>query len=162
MPLLNCIKCQKSFYAKPFNIKKGFGKYCSRTCHHLSMKKGKEETCSVCSKKIYKTEQSLKRSKSRKFFCNKSCQAIWRNKEYSGENHKLWKGGITLYRTILEKTGKPVACELCKESDKRVLAVHHIDENHFNNEVKNLAWLCFNCHHLVHHDMVEKQKFLHG
>ncbi len=40
------------------------------------------------------------------------------------------------------------------------MAVHHIDEDHNNNELGNLAWLCHNCHHLVHHDNVERQRFL--
>jgi predicted HNH restriction endonuclease len=38
----------------------------------------------------------------------------------------------------------------------RVLAVRHIDQNHKNNNVENLAWLCHNCHHLVHNDKVEQ------
>jgi len=51
-------------------------------------------------------------------------------------------------------------CFRCRTKDKRILAVHHIDETHLNNDIKNLAWLCHNCHYLVHNDKVEKQKFL--
>lgn len=50
-------------------------------------------------------------------------------------------------------------CTLCKTEDKRVLATHHIDRNRLNNSVNNLAWLCHNCHFLVHHDNVETQRF---
>jgi hypothetical protein len=49
---------------------------------------------------------------------------------------------------------------LCSTKDERVLAVHHIDHNRLNNKLDNLAWLCHNCHHLVHHDNVEKHRFL--
>ena len=58
------------------------------------------------------------------------------------------------------KTGRRCICKRCGLDDKRVLAVHHIDQNHFNNKPENLTWLCQNCHFLVHHDKVEKQKFL--
>jgi predicted HNH restriction endonuclease len=38
--------------------------------------------------------------------------------------------------------------------------VHHIDKDRTNNTLKNLAWLCHNCHYLVHHDKLEMQRFL--
>jgi predicted HNH restriction endonuclease len=44
-----------------------------------------------------------------------------------------------------------MVCVLCKVSDKRILAVHHKDNNRKNNKVENLVWLCHNCHILVHH-----------
>jgi predicted HNH restriction endonuclease len=55
----------------------------------------------------------------------------------------------------LERALFPKNCLLCKEKDKRVFAVHHVDGNHKNNKVSNLTWLCHNCHHLVHCDSVE-------
>jgi predicted HNH restriction endonuclease len=39
-----------------------------------------------------------------------------------------------------------------------VLAVHHVDQNRTNNKVTNLAWLCHNCHHLVHRYPIERKK----
>jgi hypothetical protein len=33
-----------------------------------------------------------------------------------------------------------------------------VDGNRKNSEVRNLEWLCHNCHYLVHHDTVEKLK----
>ncbi len=32
MPYKNCLNCEKIFYTRPSTIKKGFGKYCSKTC----------------------------------------------------------------------------------------------------------------------------------
>jgi len=43
---------------------------------------------------------------------------------------------------------------------KKVIIVHHIDKNRKNNKLSNLAWLCRNCHFLVHHHEEENLKFL--
>lgn len=32
MPYLNCLNCDTRFYTRPWTIKQGFGKYCSKTC----------------------------------------------------------------------------------------------------------------------------------
>lgn len=52
-------------------------------------------------------------------------------------------------RLILEK-GWLHVCSVCKLSDwldqKIPLELDHIDGNHFNNEEKNLRFLCPNCH----------------
>ena len=93
------------------------------------------------------------------FFCGRVCQAKWRNNEYRGEKHANWKDGHSTYRNILKSHDVPQTCVLCKTLDTRVLAVHHIDKNHGNNAVENLAWLCHNCHFLVHHDEEESKKF---
>lgn len=40
-------------------------------------------------------------------------------------------------------------CELSKWQDQMIpLELHHIDGNHFNNELENLQILCPNCHTL--------------
>ena len=38
-------------------------------------------------------------------------------------------------------------CAVCGyNEDERILEVHHIDENHSNNDIGNLCILCPNCH----------------
>ncbi len=151
MPIVSCKICGKKFYAKPSWLKRGWGKYCSNECHHKAQLKGKFVYCNTCKKKIWRKPLHLKRSKSGKFFCSKSCQTLWRNKVYSGPNHPLWKGGEHQeYRTILIRSGIEPRCKLCGHKDKRVLVVHHRDKKRNNNILKNLIWLCLNCHHLVH------------
>ena len=88
--------------------------------------------------------------RNKKYFCSKSCQTKWRNTEFVGEKHGNWKGGEFTYRDILKRNKTPEICKICFSSDSRVLAVHHIDKNHKNNNIENLVWLCHNCHHLVH------------
>ncbi|MBU6388438.1 HNH endonuclease [Patescibacteria group bacterium] len=158
MAIVACKKCGKEFYAKPSWLKIGFGKYCSADCHHASMKNGEEVPCAICGKLSYKTQKGLKGSKSGKYFCSKSCQTLWRNQLYIGPAHKNFKTGEFVYRGVIERANIPKICRLCKTIDYRVLAVHHIDKNRKNNELENLAWLCHNCHFLVHHDRSEREK----
>ncbi|MCA9355177.1 HNH endonuclease [Candidatus Kaiserbacteria bacterium] len=160
MPIKQCEKCKVDFYAKPSWLKRGWGKYCSSSCQHEASRTGKYVNCSYCNKEIYKSPKALKGSKSGKFFCGKSCQTKWRNREFSQEKHPNWKSGNHSYRSLLSRGKTPKKCKLCNSGDTRVLAVHHIDENHSNNSIENLAWLCHNCHHLVHHYSKEKERFM--
>jgi hypothetical protein len=152
MPLTRkCKRCNGLFTTKLFFIQKGQGMFCSRACSYASMRTGTSVVCAVCKKGIYKTETQLKRSSSKKYFCNKSCQTKWRNKEFSGEKHKNWAGGFSTYRDVLTRNGAVPMCSACGMQDARVLAAHHIDKNHKNNDIKNLQWLCHNCHYHAHH-----------
>lgn len=159
MPIVKCKICSKDFYAKPSWILRGHGRYCSPPCQYLGRRNGKMVSCYICSKEVYKSKKSLDHSKSKKYFCSKSCQTRWRNTEFIGPKHANWVHGKYVYKSILRRNKVPEICVLCKVKDSRVLAVHHIDHNHSNNVLKNLCWLCHNCHFLVHHDSIEKQRF---
>ena len=163
MPKVDCKICKINFYAKPSWLKKGWGKYCSQKCQREGQKTGKVVSCFICGKGTYKTGKGLKGSKSKKYFCNKSCQTIWRNTiEFIGPKHPNWTGGNSseIYRGILKRTGRKEICMLCKTKDKRILVAHHIDHNHHNNKSENLMWLCHNCHFLVHHHIQEGKKIM--
>jgi len=152
MPIVKCKICQKKFYAKPNWLKRGWGKYCSPECQHKAQLRGKFVYCEICGKKIWRMPRQLIHSKSRKFFCNKSCQTLWRNRFYSGPNHPFWKGGHhQQYRKFLLNSNMAQRCKMCGNNDRRLLVVHHKDEKRNNNKVQNLVWLCLNCHHLVHY-----------
>ena len=73
----------------------------------------------------------------------------------SGKNANNYKGET--YRSICWKNHKK-ECLICGES--RIVEVHHIDENHENNEPRNLAPLC-STHHRYWHSrykyLVEQQ-----
>lgn len=77
-----------------------------------------------------------------------------------GTRHANWKGGEHSYRELLLRSGKKPVCTLCNTIDIRILAVHHIDYDRTNNAIENLAWLCHNCHHLVHHHSDELERFM--
>lgn len=151
MPQGTCRICSKEFYVKPSHLKRGWGKYCSIECRTKSQLKGEFKDCFICSNQTWRTPRELKKSRSGKFFCNKSCQTIWRNRRYSGPKHPNWRGGLAIeYRKkLLQSKIKPI-CKACAVKDKRILIVHHKDKNHRNHNINNLIWLCLNCHYLVH------------
>jgi len=158
MPLVNCKICSKEFFAKPSNLKRGYGKYCSVSCGRRGSRSGKTVFCFICNNPVYRAPEKLARAKSKKYFCSMSCSAIWRNSTRIGKAHPNWKHGKYAYKSILRRNKILEMCSLCGTTDVRVLAVHHVDHDHSNNKLGNLAWLCHNCHHLVHHDTVERQR----
>lgn len=157
---VTCSSCHKEFSIKPSRLKDGYKKYCSRSCAHKATRTGKMVMCDTCGTEIYKSGKAINGSKSGKFFCGRSCQTKWRNTEFTEEKHANWKGGKHAYRRIMLQSDKPMVCGRCNTTDKRVLAVHHLDENRKNNSIDNLAWLCHNCHHLIHHYPGEYEKYM--
>lgn len=160
MAKARCAVCEKEFYAKPWHLRKGWSKHCSRACANIGVRRGQEVECATCGKKIYRSPKDLARSKSSKYFCNKHCQTLWRNKTFVGELHGNYKSGRAAYRSILSRTNRARTCEVCATKDARILQVHHIDRNRTNNKTSNLAWLCLNCHFLVHHYDVGRDRGL--
>lgn len=160
MPYVKCSVCNKQFYGKPSHIAKGWAKVCSRDCLYKLQKTEKIVACSQCGRDTYKNESTLRRSDSNMFFCNKSCQTIWRNKLYTKEKHANWISGKASCRSILIRENRLLVCAKCSTTDSRILAVHHRDKNRDNNSVRNLSWLCHNCHYLVHHYDNESVGFL--
>ncbi len=160
MIIHKCKICQNEFFVKPSHARMGWGIFCSKECKKFGTRVRKSVNCFVCNKVISKTNSQIEHSKSGKLFCGKSCQTKWRNTEYSGEKHLGWKGGQSIYRKVMLKSDIKTECGLCHKTDQRILAVHHIDQDHSNLDINNLAWLCHNCHFLVHHDKLEKQRFL--
>lgn len=155
-----CRVCKAVFTTKPYYLKKGQGLYCSMPCRHAFERKGKMVRCEQCGEEVYRKPRSLKLSKSQTYFCSKACQTVWRNAQFIGEKHSNWRGGMYAYRSVLTRHKIKQVCRLCKTTDTRVLAVHHIDQNRKNNAVDNLAWLCHNCHHLVHHHEGVRREFM--
>ena len=158
--IVSCKQCGSDLKTKPSHIALGFGKYCSRACSSEASRKGKNVICHVCGTTTYKQQKDLKRSKSGKLFCSKSCQTQWRNQVYVGRKHGNYKTGKSSYRSALKRSGAKQVCCRCRENDTRVLAVHHIDRNRNNNSIENLMYLCHNCHHLVHRYKNEEKKLM--
>src|SRR3989344_6821878 len=151
MPWIKCKICSKEFYAKPRHIKIGWGKYCSNKCKFKSQKNGTVVECNNCGKRLYRRPKDFLKSISGLFFCNRSCHAIWRNKNVRiGKNHPNWLTGASTYRKLLLEHTKELRCENCNFPDERALVVHHKDSNRSNNVLANLELLCRNCHHIKH------------
>ncbi len=152
MPIVKCLICLKEFYGKPYFLKIGQAKYCSQKCMRLASRTGKVVTCHSCGKEVYKTKKALRVSKSKTYFCTKSCQTKWRNSVFVGPKHANWIDGRNSYKSVMLRNKVPKICKLCKNKDSRVLAVHHLDHDRKNSNLSNLIWLCHNCHFLAHHD----------
>ncbi|KAA0206349.1 HNH endonuclease [Candidatus Uhrbacteria bacterium] len=151
MPHVYCVICKSEFYAKPRHVKRGWGKYCSRTCQYRGQHNGKHYKCTVCKTEVYRTPAAMRKSAMKKFFCGRSCLATWKNKHApKGEWHFNWKDGHGSYRGLMKRRGLAAVCHDCGLKDERVLVVHHLDENRRNNDISNLQWLCRNCHYLAH------------
>lgn len=76
-----CIVCSKEFHVKPSSLKRKWGKCCSKKCRDENQKNGKFLNCFYCGKEIYRTPSDLRReSKTKTYFCSKSCQCVWKNK----------------------------------------------------------------------------------
>jgi hypothetical protein len=98
-----------------------------------------EKVCPVCEK----TFTSQKGHKREKVTCSYSCSNTFFR---SGENNGSWKEDAS-YRTICFRYHKK-ECVICGEN--KIVAVHHYDENHNNNEPDNLIPICPTHHQYVH------------
>lgn len=155
-----CKLCGKKFLIKRSHVLYGWGIYCSMKCLHQSARTGRWLKCHCCGKDVYRTPKYINASKSKKYFCNKSCQTLWRNQEFSGQRHNNWKNGEASYRNIMKRAEIEAVCKFCGTKDDRVIVVHHKDKNRQNNVLENLVWLCRNCHYLVHNYPVGRERGL--
>ena len=152
MDSVKCETCAGKFLKKKSQILHTKHNYCSSECSQKARKKGLLKPCHICGKIVYKSRKDILRSKTQKFFCSKRCSIKWQNTFFVGDMHPNWRTGESSesYRNILRRR-KEMKCVECSMDDKRILVVHHIDKNRRNNAVKNLVWMCPNCHFLTHH-----------
>ena len=160
MSQVRCQTCKSYFYAKTSWLKNGKGKYCSIACYTKNKRTGKIINCFVCGKEAYKPLKELNKSQNRKFFCSRTCSTPWRNSLLVGKKHPNWKHGEFSYKETMKRSKISQKCLLCGSKNRKVIIVHHVDKNRKNNILGNLAWLCRNCHFLVHHYEDEGKKFL--
>ncbi len=132
-----CDNCNRIFYSRIEN------KYCSRKC--LAETRNVILVCPVCNKSFTKKLSAL-HSKSGYYFCSRKCkeiaQSVDSNFKKIRPTHYL--DGWSRYASRAKR--KQMFCDICGESNKDFLIVHHIDENRENNALENLRVLCANCH----------------
>lgn len=119
------------------NIKRLIKKYSINISHFTQVRTGKEKrTCPVC-EKVFEAWPHNK-----KVTCGYSCS----NTHFrTGVNNGQWKDSA--YRTTcFSKHEKK--CVICGED--KIVAVHHYDGNHKNNDITNLIPLCPTHHKYMH------------
>ena len=97
-----------------------------------------EKTCPVCGK----TFNTLKNFVKEKITCSHSCANTYFR---SGEDHGNWNEDT--YRTTCFAYHDK-KCIICGETN--IVAVHHYDGNHENNDPKNLIPMCPTHHQYMH------------
>tara|TARA_Y100000310_G_C20405109_1_gene679302 strand:- start:129 stop:770 length:642 start_codon:yes stop_codon:yes gene_type:complete len=130
---VKCEHCNEEFGVS--NIKR-HQSHCYLNSDNLTL-------CKVCSKPIKNYTHS-------KGTCSRSCANIYFR---SGENNGNFKG--SRYTTICWQHHKK-ECIVCGED--KIVAVHHNDHNHKNNDPENLIPLCPTHHMYVHSKFSEEIK----
>ena len=122
---IGCVHCSKETTVG--NIKKHE--------HSCYLNPNNVVECVVCSKPIKNYKES-------KGTCSRSCA----NKHFrSGEDNGNWKGENYQSICFLHHEKKCVVC-----GEDKIVAVHHYDHNHENNDPNNLVPLCPTHHSYVH------------
>lgn len=101
--------------------------------------------CEKCNKEFIFTGRLKTKSYEKARFCSRSCanhRGVGLEWEKTHKNRSLIH-----YRTICFTEWKQ-ECAIC--GFDKIISVHHLDEDHNNNDVKNLIPLCPNHHHMVH------------
>lgn len=137
-----CKQCGAVFFTYSSEIKKGGGKFCSRSCattyrNNHDNPSWKPEV----RKKISLNHADVSGEKNPMY--------MRRGKDAPSyiDGRNSFKGDK--YRRSLLASGKKIQCELCGKSKN--LHVHHKDGNHNNNVITNLSWLCPHCHYKIAH-----------
>lgn len=109
--------------------------------------------CAFCGKEFEKVPSSFKHSKSKLYFCSVECkneaQKIKNNFTNIQPNH--YGKGSNYQRICFDN--HPHKCCICGE--EHIVAVHHYDGNHNNNDPSNLIPLC-PTHHCYWHSKFRK------
>lgn len=129
--------------------------------HPYQYKNKSNIQCYVCAKKLCK--KVIKKhilegicEKSKTAFC-KNCGLVRIQLKKGKRGNNYWKCNRAIKGKIdrkkdLHRANKKSVCEECGFIPKnlRQLDIHHIDENHYNDNPENMQTLCHNCHRLKH------------
>lgn len=96
------------------------------------------KVCECCGSTFYIEGRLKSKAVQQARFCSRAC---------ANNRQAWWNDNATHYRTIAFQNWKQ-ECAIC--GFDKIVAVHHIDENHDNNDPHNLIPLCPNHHEMVH------------
>lgn len=100
--------------------------------------------CFACHNKFFVKEREKKFPIKEKYFCSRSCANSLGGKAKAEKYHS---DSVANYTTIAWRHHEHKCC-VCGE--EKIVAVHHLDENHSNNDPRNLVPLCPTHHQYMH------------
>jgi len=158
---INCLNCNAETYVENKEIKRGFGKFCSKKCS------GKYKTknvippepnviCALCRQMFYMNESKKQTSKSGLYFCCRAhkdaAQCIGGIKEIMPPHYGTSQPDDSSHYRRIAFASKPKKCERCGyDKHPAGIIVHHKDRNRMNDDISNLEVLCCICHAIEHY-----------
>ena len=141
-----CIHCKTEFYAKPYRLRKGRAKFCSRKCRALyegtkvPTTYPQDRECPECKIAFEVTLRYRYRK-----FCSQTCAARFNNKKRQGIKYRENIERLTTFRRRLLKKYSHY-CLICGY-DKFVEAHHIVKQSQDgDSSIKNGVLLCPNHH----------------
>jgi hypothetical protein len=155
---INCLNCQKETHVENKEIKRGFGKFCSRHCSSEYNRNNitppvPNVKCAYCQKDFYITTSRAERSKRKIYFCcsahHDAAQRIGGIEAVLPEHYGTGAPENTYRRKVFAT--RPKKCERCGyDKHEAAIIVHHKDRNRENDADENLEVLCAICHAIEH------------
>ena len=144
-----CGYCGKGFIQKNRHASRNKRYFCSAECGWADKVKKVVVTCDWCGKPYEKKRSDIARTSHN--LCDRGCYQDFINFAQSGAKNQCVDGKV-LYRTLAElKIGRKIA-----DGEQ----VHHLDRDHFNNAVANLAVMSRSKHTSIHAE--EKRRDANG
>lgn len=103
-----------------------------------------EVSCSACAQPVIVDEREKQHPAKSAYFCNRACAASAGGKAKAAN---LIESGEASYRRMCFAHHEK-KCVICGE--RKIVAVHHYDEDHHNNDPSNLVPLCPTHHQYWH------------
>ncbi len=109
--------------------------------------------CATCEIEFSRKLSALKKSRSGHHFCTRECKdKAGRFGGIDGINKSIKHGKYVNYRRDFAE--EDMKCARCGYNEFSIcIDVHHIDENHANNDPSNLILLCPGCHRALHNNL---------
>ena len=146
-----CENCGKEFLKPKRFLTRNKHHFCSQKCSHNFQQNRIKLKCAFCEKEFYRTPSKMIGSKSGIYFCCRKCkdeaQKIGNGFKSIQPSHYGNGTSSDVYQRICFEY-HPHKCCVCGEEN--IVAVHHYDSNHNNNEVSNLIPLCPTHHCYIH------------
>lgn len=144
-----CILCNKDFTYAPNWTGFKNKKFCSSYCRQKHWSVNNKELCVISSRKYMDSNRDRFRKLNRDRYHKKRMSQVGL-KTTSPYSYPRQKARRLIAREKIEKK-----CFVCGSTER--IQVHHIDENFYNNTLKNLELLCGPCHGKKHRTSYPEQ-----